>query len=40
MKCKKLLFLGGKRANFDFGIIYVDDVAGCHGSKPYYPFYM
>ena len=40
LKCKTLHFLGEKRANFDFGMIYVDDVAGCRGFKPNYPFYM
>ena len=40
LKCKTLHFLGEKRDNFDFGIIYVDDVAGCRGFKPNYPFYM
>ena len=40
LKCKTLHFLGEKRANFDFGIIYVVPAGNCHASKPYYPFCM
>ena len=34
------VLLSEKRAKFDFGIIYVGDVAECRGSKPNYPFNM